>query len=211
MHLAGNTSPFKLLSAVPRVVPNDLLDVGLAGQSLWRQQGRVVPQVVHDVPQGPLLAQQGVRDIKVAVAQSPNPCAHRCRLQLQSDAMDHARKLIALLVDGVNFCAQGEKDKILNVLRPVSHEGSYQGETKRYYNTIQYHFIISFEKFSIPTTSENSDSLFKSHSTVKAWRNLDRYSMFYAQSITNSGIRVKQKVFLPQVKILIHYSIHIPL
>ena len=34
--------------------------------------------------------------------------------------------------------------------------------------------------------------------------------MFYSQSTEKGHIRVKQNVFLPQVKILIHYSKHIP-
>ena len=45
--------------------------------------------------------------------------------------------------------------QILDVLRTVNHEGSYQGETKR-----------------VPTTSKNSDSQLNAHSTVEDWRNL---------------------------------------
>ena len=37
-----------------------------------------------------------------------------------------------------------------------------------------------------------------------------RYVMFYAQSSAKGPMRVKQNVFLPQVKILIHYLIHNP-
>ena len=37
---------------------------------------------------------------------------------------------------------------------------------------------------------------------------IDRYLMFYAQSTAKGHIRVKQNVFLPQVKLLIHYLKH---
>ena len=33
--------------------------------------------------------------------------------------------------------------------------------------------------------------------------------MFYAQSTAKGYIRAKENVFLPQVQILIHYSIHV--
>ena len=47
------------------------------------------------------------------------------------------------------------------VLRPVSREGSYQGETK-----------------CIPTNSNNYDSLLNNtHSTVDDWRNLDKMKL----------------------------------
>ena len=41
-------------------------------------------------------------------------------------------------------------------------------------------------------------------------RQIDRYLMFYTQATVKGHIRTKQNVFLPQVQILIHYSIHIP-
>ena len=45
----------------------------------------------------------------------------------------------------------------------------------------------------------------------EAFSKIDRYLMFYAQSTAGVHIRVgEQNVFLSQIKILIHYSIHIP-
>ena len=39
----------------------------------------------------------------------------------------------------------------------------------------------------------------------------DRYSMLYAQSTAKGHIRAIQNVFLPQVQILIHYSVQLSL
>ena len=39
---------------------------------------------------------------------------------------------------------------------------------------------------------------------------IDGYLMLYAQSTPKGDIRAKQNVFLPQMKPLIHYVMHIP-
>ena len=54
----------------------------------------------------------------------------------------------------------GDDRQILNVLRSVNRERSYQGQTK-----------------CIPTTSKNSDSLFSTHSTVEGWRHLEKMKL----------------------------------
>ena len=54
-----------------------------------------------------------------------------------------------------------EQDReILDDLRPVNREGSYQGETK-----------------SIPITSIHFDSLLNTHSTVEGWRNVGKMKL----------------------------------
>ena len=50
--------------------------------------------------------------------------------------------------------------EILDVLRPVNREGSYQDETK-----------------CNPTTNENSDSLFSTDSTIEDWRNWEKMQL----------------------------------
>ena len=64
---------------------------------------------------------------------------------------------------------------ILDVLRPVKREWSYQGEIK-----------------CIPTTSEISDSLLSTHSTVEEWRNLEKMMLNEPgrQKLGRNGISV---------------------
>ena len=47
-------------------------------------------------------------------------------------------------------------------------------------------------------------------SQLSVYSEIDTYLVFYAQSTSNGHIGAKQNVFLPQVKIVIHYSTHIP-